>query len=667
MEGHSGDTASSSAVQASVSESASSASTVRPSDLCTTDAADGTAVAASTAHRVTSGGNVLPPYGPTARSGASEHDAFFFPTPEEGQAGRQMYTKWMAKQNEAKLAMSKKSKKGGRADCHRKTRVVDSSGNELPSPSTSWPNTPVRVNTSSELTGNKSTFPPNSGGQEQELRTKISQLELQVEETSLQLQERDEHIREQNDQIASTQASMQDQIDNMRQLFMNAMQASQVSQPNYHAPHNEFGYSRFQMGPPASMLQHPTGANYATQYGFDDQPHLPTFQREANLSPPEMVGFATSDTPQPAGFGMGPNPADDVFGNGHTTPMSAVGLHTPSPQESPRKTLREAISAVFVNAEAAVRRFQLLPITKIKSSAARRLIELCQNFLVNRREAFGLLEDPNTRHLLITGVVNHEIVDKILKTGLMSEFQGGESRNFAEAWNEEFFAPTVERGLRNHEAKLELARRRSAYAVTIANAPGFWVWIQQNIIPTVTDRIANTVAPAVPRDAFPAFRMQLKKAVNDAVKLAIRLRADATRTYFQFPRLGTSWNAETMVSRNLELRNVMAQASNTDLPYHARCVVAPLVTQRYFEAAVEDPEILHKAEVLLVDRAYEVHPIMADLNLPPWHACAHPITIPETPQRARRQYQAPREEPAGPTYARPHRRGVEYASMAELY
>jgi len=350
------------------------------------------------------------------------------------------------------------------------------------------------------------------------------------------------------------------------------------------------------------------------------RPALPT---PDNSQDSAVESFGTPSTnhtkfsPTANPFRMTPDPSDDVFGNGLAptpgapSPGKHVGVWSPA-AEFGKKPLPELLSSCFKKVEAALHSLPINDIAPIKGRRSSRgeheIFKLAQEHLECNKMAYIQFEDSDERYWLMLGMLSQEVVKHIFNDSVLGRYPSRHAAAFTRMWD-------VEQDLRSpknprcvdlvHRHKLN--ETRVALANTIVKTPGFWKWVQL-FASEKTDEIVATFAPAFAQRHLKGLYSGLHKAVTEAIKIAIRMRQEPMIFEVFFPRHGIAWGAKFMVHRNKEL--VGQEITDDKPPYVVRCTALPLVKSKFFGDNTADPIVLHKAEVTVGDRKENLRPNM---------------------------------------------------------
>ena len=411
--------------------------------------------------------------------------------------------------------------------------------------------------------------------------------------------------------MQNVQADLQDMQEAMTPQMQMNMQT-----PNTWPPAQHFNGGANQMVPgfqPPPQF-YPQGQFQAPQMFHVQVPHQPAF----NGPPGYHAQQATPATPTKIPGQV--DGASNVMNVSPQTPTPQPAAQQVSPYNQAAmfntKPTQELLHSSFAFAESAIRSGAIAPFHKnlATDQKARELFNACVRHLCNKKEVTVLLGEDEGRFCLIAGVLNQYLVEEIYRKDTLSEFPCDATNDFIKAWNAEYDVVKSEM-CGNLAFRQSLMTERIEAALEVQNTYGFWKWVQR-YIDNITGILATMMAPAIPHRNFANFRMLLFKAVNEAVRLTIRLRTEPNSTEFHCQKIGISWNSRYMVHRNSELIGVELRDDKPD--HNTRCGIAPLVKQRYFKEQNEDPTVVHRGEVLVCHRS-------ANLRMMRNHTYVHPM------------------------------------------
>ena len=315
------------------------------------------------------------------------------------------------------------------------------------------------------------------------------------------------------------------------------------------------------------------------------------------LTPVQALGNLIPHQKRP--FQMTPNPADDVFASQPTTPTRGPRQFNPADFE--KKQLPELLACCFSKVEAAVRKFPIRNPARDKEAPQKgQFIYLLQGHLGNSKVAYDVLYNQDERHWAIIGMLSHSIVDYVFKDSVLGSFQSPYTAEFTKAWKEEeetseFNHPKVD-DLNHRRA---LAEQRAKCARTVVQFPGFWKWVQVATM-NVTNNIIGSFTVAFAPPYLNPLAQELHKAVDEAMRIAIRMLQDPTIADFTFPPTGTPWNSMFHVHRNPELIGQVLTDDKSQ--YCVRVACMPVVKIKSFEDDTVGTKVVHRAEVVVGDR-----------------------------------------------------------------
>lgn len=298
-------------------------------------------------------------------------------------------------------------------------------------------------------------------------------------------------------------------------------------------------------------------------------------------------------------FQMTPNPIDDVFA--YTPPTPSPGPRRFGPGDYERKSLPELLASCFCKVESAIRRFPIFNLARMNESFVRRqIIVLLQQHLGNQRLAYDVFHNKHERHWAMMAMVSHTLVDYVFKDHILGGFQGLAAECYIKAWTAE------QEAARYNHAKVgdlvyrhKLAVERARCASAVVNQPGFWKWMQ-SLTAHNTNVIVGNLAIVFPPPCLGHVANELYKAVDEALRIAIRMLQDPTTLDISFPTTGTPWNSTFHVHRNPEL--IGQVLSDDRSPYCVRIACMPLIKSKSFENGKNEMTTLHRAEVIVGDR-----------------------------------------------------------------
>ncbi|KAK3725467.1 hypothetical protein LTR37_000437 [Vermiconidia calcicola] len=508
------------------------------------------------------------------RSGCSENDIFFFPTPSERARGKA--------QREARV--------GGLRGDDTITR-----GATYP-PETARASEKVSKRAAEQLLSQKD-------AQLAEKDQVIADLQQQFAALTHQMQS-------QQQDLTLEMASYQDQITYQQSELQSAKQAimglttPKAKQQYIANPRFTKGYSDLQLSAPT--MKYPVAPQQQPQ-NLQDLFYTPqnfTRRPQPLVSPPEVFNGSSYLTNP---FQATPNPADDVFGA--PVPMPTYGVVYLPAADFEKKSLPELLTSCFKKAEMALRGVELVDIISQPGRLPREqysIVKLAQEHLHHQKMAYVLLQSVNERSWLMTGLLSHEIVRQVFNAPVLGDFPSTKSFHYTQQWDHE----QAHRNIQHPDAgnlpkRFRLAQIRAQYAKDIVAMPGFWKWVQEHVA-VKTKEILAVYAVTIPARFHHAVETKIQKAVDEAVRIAIRMRQEPEIYEFFFPSNGCGWNSTYHVHRNAEL--VGQELSDERTPYVVRCTGLPLVKSKYFGDGSADPTVLHKAEVMVGDRKANLRP-----------------------------------------------------------
>ncbi|KAI7359051.1 hypothetical protein KC320_g690 [Hortaea werneckii] len=294
-----------------------------------------------------------------------------------------------------------------------------------------------------------------------------------------------------------------------------------------------------------------------------------------------------------------PGRGDDVFAPGPGVPREMPKPETASFEQ---KGYPELIRAITMKTEACSRGYYKSDIPPTANTAhVQEVVRLAQVHLDSKGQAKVQLEDPAMRQALITGLLNRWIAENIWSDDILSHFPGNTlSRVFLDAWTQERNA-RMDINVANHlPYRLTLATTRMNLAKTLMGLPGFWKW-QQDYTTELTGKMVMQflplMTPMLVDQAYPL----LQKAINEALKTALRMRAEPAFFEVTHYRYGSRFDHTFMVHRNDELIGI--DCTQQPSPYVVRMTMAPEIVQKNYNGGNElTIDTLQKPEVWLCDR-----------------------------------------------------------------
>ncbi|KAI7282385.1 hypothetical protein KC345_g3525 [Hortaea werneckii] len=305
----------------------------------------------------------------------------------------------------------------------------------------------------------------------------------------------------------------------------------------------------------------------------------------------------------PPGQGHGginmPSRADDVFAPGPSVPRE---MPRPEVANFEQKGYPELIRAITMKTEACSRGYFKSDMSATSNDPwVQEVVKLAQVHLDSKGQAKVQLEDPAMRQALITGLLNRWIAENIWSDDILSHFPGNTlSRVFLDAWTQERNA-RVNINVANHfPYRLALATNRMNLAKRLMELPGFWKW-QQDYTTELTGKMVTQYLPLMtPMLVDQAYNL-LQKAINEALKTALRMRAEPAFFEVTHYRYGSRFDCSFMVYRNDELIGI--DCTQQPSPYVVRMTMAPEVVQKNYNGGNElTIDTLQKPEVWLCDR-----------------------------------------------------------------
>ncbi|KAK5166632.1 uncharacterized protein LTR77_008176 [Saxophila tyrrhenica] len=561
------------------------------------------------------------------RSGCSENDDFYFPTP--AQAAREKY---LARKAEEKRKRSPEEKRQASFEKHQKrisdeekkkqknkssaNNVVTNSVTNFKQHAVATQQAPLLQATAAQAgtrVQSENTSKDNAAFYQQYVKTLIVNHVTELTEKECQLMSAQQAMTAKNKAIEelSARMSMLEQHVLSQQAHISMMQTPQTIV--YH-PAPVYGHTPSTIGPNESVsvarVNHSRLEQQAQQYQRPTSRTPDTADDTASASHRTPSSDLTKVSPSTNPFLTKPHSCDDVFG-GTSPPTVALTPGAWSPAaEFAKKPLPELLSSCFKKVEASL---HALPIEPILPNHGHRLSgpefeiwKLAQEHLQNNRMASIQMETHEERYWLMLGMLSQEVVKQIFNDSILGHFPGRHAQEFVQLWAEEqdLRRPQNPRCI-DLMHRHKLAETRVDLANTIVKMPGFWKWVQ-TFAADKTDAIISIYAPAFQRNHLNTLHARLHKAVVEATKIAIRMRQEPMIFEIFFPRHGIGWGSKFMVHRNKEL--VGQEISDEKCPYVVRCTALPLVKYKWFGENTADPVVLHKAEGTVGDRKTNLRP-----------------------------------------------------------
>ena len=299
-----------------------------------------------------------------------------------------------------------------------------------------------------------------------------------------------------------------------------------------------------------------------------------------------------------------PNIEDDVFGKDTPTPTSKFPS---SPAEFERKPYQDVLNCAFSKVEYIVRQVRLHNLrTSFPPPDVRRIIDAANTIINNYSHTIELLQKPGEKTSLIISIINYGIVERIFKQPVLTKYGSELNRQYLAAIQAEDNAITSEVTRQDYAHRLQLALNRATVVNRIIIQAGFWKWVRK-YSNDVAREIVNKVRGALHADDVPAVNREVGRAVNDALRIAVRMSREPTQYLFSFIPCGIGYEGKTMVHRNEGLMGETVPSVRT--PWSTSICLFPLVRSNDWSDSNKLPEIVHKAEVTLVPRRLNLRTI----------------------------------------------------------
>lgn len=342
---------------------------------------------------------------------------------------------------------------------------------------------------------------------------------------------------------------------------------------------------------------HPAHKATYTKAGYDSPEYVTRQRHSAN-------GLGVNKPFDDKEWDLQVNVADDVFddptmrkGNGLKFFFTTIGYE--------QKGLHEALSVCFGRVEHAVRLSPLVRMTgHVLSDAVRSVITLCQEHIEHRAEVYSMLAHKDEKYLLLSGVINSLITEKVFREATVTEFECMFQATMKMTWDAE--EESRKDDVANTARRAWFGRQRAEIANHVVQVDGFWRWVR-DYTNTVLDSIMPKIQAAFPKNYHAALRQHLWAPVNDAVRLVVRIRQDPRYFEYHFQRVGCTWDNRYMVARNPDL--VGQALDNVRTPYVTRCTARPLIKVKNFDGFDGTDSTIHKSEVLLSERKNTLRPM----------------------------------------------------------
>ena len=343
----------------------------------------------------------------------------------------------------------------------------------------------------------------------------------------------------------------------------------------------------------------------ATQRGFTDNAAHHAAGGGINRQAPPFVPSRANVTPggnraHPAGHnGMpveGPNAADDVFG-------PAVGsAGKPTPARFDQKDYHALAHALSVRVETFVRQYCIVPVSSRSADPkVQKIFELAVSHVDHKGQGVQLLENPQMRYAIVTGIVNRWLAERVWRHNLLSHHPNKPMvGTYLAAWEAEERAKADIMLVNNAATREQLAHNRVRLANNVMTLPGFWRWTQE-LSGNLSEALLNEILPLIPPPHLQRARGDLFKIMNEAIKIAMRMRQEPRVYEVSFYRYGVRWDYAGMVQRNPELQG---QACDESPPlWVIRVTMVPYIGEKSFDEGKYSLRTVQKGEVILCERS----------------------------------------------------------------
>lgn len=342
---------------------------------------------------------------------------------------------------------------------------------------------------------------------------------------------------------------------------------------------------------------HPPNDDYEQQFN-DGSPRFIS-QPKGNAAAMRII------TQDPNQYVVAANPDDNVFDDDGNGPGLDYFYQTIGLQQ---EGLHGLFNHCFSGIEAAIRS---MPIVQMYGQprypqGVREFVTMCQEHITHRSEVYAMLAEPNNKYLLLTGVVHRVVCEKVLDGSFLAEYQDHCQTAVSNALSAEKTAYHEEEG--NWPKRAKLGMQRAEIINLMAQAEGFRGYMRDYTGIVVDQYVMPSIAAAFPPELHWTLRQNLFKPIKEAMGLALRLLQDPRWYKFCFQAIGCPWNGDYMIQRNEEL--VGQEISNLRTPYAVRTTVRPLVKRFNLWDREEKAAVIHKAEVLLVERKRNLKPFL---------------------------------------------------------
>ena len=286
-------------------------------------------------------------------------------------------------------------------------------------------------------------------------------------------------------------------------------------------------------------------------------------------------------------------------------PSQSGGEQAPRAPTFEQKSLTELLSNCFNNVEAAIRKVPILDLVPKNNGRPTKhqfqVILMLQQHLGSKTIAYELLKDAQERYPAMIALISHTIVDWIFQDQIIGTKANFAGRVYLTAYEEEQKATNYNHPrIRDLKYRHGLSEQRAAAASDLVGAKGFWKWLNSTTY-SQTVKIVREFAVCFPDSFHYSLTQDLHRAVSEAVRLAVRMRTEPTLIEYSFPPTGTPWASPYHVHRNPELNG--QTLSDNRSPYCVKVAITPLIKAKSFANNMVDLKTVHKAEVIVGDRA----------------------------------------------------------------
>jgi hypothetical protein len=353
-----------------------------------------------------------------------------------------------------------------------------------------------------------------------------------------------------------------------------------------------------------SQASHPSPGYFAGSMVVEDG----SYDGEQTTPPARLRGLNPAAALRPFTPGkaitLTPKSADDVFGEASWSPSQGKGKKPVYTTKFEQKSLTELLSSCFNNVEAAIRKVPILDLLPRNDGRPTRdqsqVIVMLQEHLLAKKTAYELLKDEEDRYLGMIALISHTIVDYIFKDQIIGTTANFAGRTYLAAYEEEQKAADYDHPrIGDIQHRRDLAEQRASAARALARTPGFQKWLNSTTYGT-TKKIVREFAICFPARNHYSLTQDLHKAVHEAVRIAVRMLQEPDFIEYSFPPLGTPWASDYHVHRNPELNG--QTLSDDKSPYCVRVAIMPLIKAKSFANNRVDLKTIHKAEVIVGDR-----------------------------------------------------------------